>query len=164
MFSRGFFFKVVESRDCVVKSESFTSQLGLERVTSIFFFSLNIFFFIKDRIHCFSNINLLPTNAFDLYKSNIFGKVQKNKTYQLCHIQFVFCRCCPSLWELQKVLTLVSLHNLRRLTTVKTFRYRQIFCVLTDNFTLLGLRLLCSLFIIFYLGVSTCDGSQMLSV
>ena len=43
-----------------------------------------------------------------------------------------------TLWELRKVLTLVSLRSPRRLTTVEIFCYWQIFCVLSDNSTLLN--------------------------
>ena len=39
------------------------------------------------------------------------------------------------LWELRKVSTLVSLHSPRSLTTIETFRYSQIFCVLSSNST-----------------------------
>ena len=50
------------------------------------------------------------------------------------------CKCDPhqakrTLWELRKVSTLVSLHSPHRLTTVETFRYWQIFYVLSDNST-----------------------------
>ena len=38
-----------------------------------------------------------------------------------------------TLWELRKVSTVVSLRSPRRLTTVETFRYWQIFCVLSDK-------------------------------
>ena len=46
-----------------------------------------------------------------------------------------------TLWELWKVSTLVSLRSPRRLTTVDTFCYWQIFCVFSDNSTELNCHL-----------------------
>ena len=49
--------------------------------------------------------------------------------------EYVAIKQKGTLWDLWKVLTLVSLHSPRGLTMVETFRYWQIFCVLSDNST-----------------------------
>ena len=98
-----------------------------------------------------SNSKLLSENSFSLeeYKCLSFGKgltnnkiVDWTKLKPIAHN--IFNGIClwkdmspitlkGTLWELWKVLTLVNLRSPRSLTTVKTFRYWQIFCVLSDN-------------------------------
>ena len=58
-----------------------------------------------------------------------------------------------TLWELRKVSTMVSLRSPRRLTMVETFRYWQIFCVLSDKlWNCIGLRLASFPLLLFCLG------------